>query len=171
MAYTDFTDNESILSGVSIKPITEDLCTTIYYHYKKKYSDSDAWGRLGLVNNAYQSAFFGKDYQVWFYMPFIRDDRTADLIANRLLSRRALLRLTATFSTILAGLQNDLLDEIDLDHYSGPSLSALTINSITIDLDNLSVEFVGKTENSGIVILDEDNLIILDENNRPLLSE
>lgn len=170
MAYTDFTDNESIISNVSIKPISEDLATSIYYVYKRNFENNE-WNRSGFVDAPFQSAFLGKDYQITYQMHFIRDDNTADLIANRLLSRRSLLRFTALFSTVLAGLQNDLLDEINVTHFSGPSLSSLTINSITIDFDNLSVEILGKTENSGIVILDEDNLIILDENNRPLLSE
>lgn len=171
MAYTQFTDNENIISNVSIKPLPDDIATTVTYFYKRTFSDDGVYNRSALTSSSTQASFLGKDYEITLEMDFIRDDNTADLIANKILSRRSLLRYTISFSTIIAALQNDVLDEIDVSHFSGPSINNITINSLTINLDTLMVDIVGKTENSAYVILDENNLIILDENNRPILSE
>jgi len=149
-----FSDNENIISGVSIQPSLQDIATDINYQYRYNQPLQE-WSKRGSQNDATQAASFGKNYITNIDLEWIRDDATATDITERMLLRRKLLRLSVAFETTLSALTNDLLDYITVDHYNGPTLNTLTINQMTINLDNLSVSLVAKTEN---ILWDDDEI-------------
>ena len=142
---TAFSDNENIISGVTIKPSIDDIATDINYYYRRN-SIEERWSSFGTENDATQAAAFGKNYNANLELFWVRDDDTAVDVAERQLARRKTLRMEVSFDTPLVSLTNDLLSEITVDHYNGPTLSTLTINKMAINLDALIVSIVAKTE-------------------------
>ena len=166
--YYTFDDNENNINLTEIRPNKDDLVTTIIFRYRKNYQN-DEFMRNGKLANAGQIASFNKDYVVTHEMECIREDETANNIAQRILDRRSQIRMFASFTTVLPSLQNDLLDTILFSHYSGPTLTALTVTSIDINLDSFTVDIKGITEYD--FIQDENDIYILDENDQFIISE
>jgi len=142
---TAFSDNENIISGVSIRSSIDDIATVLNYAYRYSYT-LGLWSMKGVESDPTQSTAFGKTYIQPFEMRWVRDEATAKNVVERQLERQKKLRMEASFETILSILTNDLLGTLTIDHYNGPTLETLTINQLTINLDTFTVGVVAKTE-------------------------
>jgi len=140
-----FTDNDNLISNVTVRPSIDDLVTTLNYSFAYNYPQGN-WSKNGSVDDSTQATAFGKEYVSQLDMPWCRDITTADDVADRQLARRKALRMEASFDASLAALTNDLLDTIEVDHYTGPTLATTTIFEITIDFNGLTTSIISKTE-------------------------
>ncbi|MBU0994126.1 MAG: hypothetical protein KJ737_16670 [Proteobacteria bacterium] len=141
-----YSANDDILKeSYSVFPLTEEAATRIVFSYAYNYSKSYFIESVEVADQEALDAF-KKEYLALVDLVWIRDDDTALDIAEKLIARKKNLQKKVAFGSAMRVLENDLTDDIQVDHFAGPVLSDVRITGISIDLDNLSVNIEGVSE-------------------------
>lgn len=137
-----YTATEDIYEdSFSIEISPENIATRILYAYKLDWANG-SFLLNDVDNDATAATNLAKDYILEIELPWATDSTTADDVVEDLLDFRKTLQTKVTFDTSLRVLDDDLSAAITVDHFNGPTLTALKITELNFDLDTLRVTVV-----------------------------
>jgi hypothetical protein len=146
---TTVEDRRDILASpnFSIEKKREWLCNDLGYQYAPNYRNDNtgSWNSFNSIGDAPSKVKYGTITKTITY-PMVRDQDTADAVADQQLDFRSQLRLVATYSQSLCGLKRDVLDGLSITHFGGRGLNgwqenACWITSQKINQPSCSVTF------------------------------
>lgn len=139
-----YTDNEDIFRDTfSIDPAVQDIVTNLSYSYSENYA-KNYFIAVSQKEDAVAIADHKIEYEGEIEFTWVRDEATADAIAQKTLDQRKYAPMIVSFNVHIHMMLNDLADDITVYHFNDLNLNDITITSLDVDLDNLLIIVSGK---------------------------